>query len=44
MRNEDKRTEQEKDKLFVIDHTKKLRGRSPQANYTDRATTSCRRS
>jgi hypothetical protein len=31
---------------LVVGHTKltKLRGRSPQANYTDRATAACRRS
>jgi hypothetical protein len=31
-------------KIFVITIKKKLRGFSPQANYTDRATAACRRS
>jgi hypothetical protein len=28
----------------VLNHKKKLRGFSPQANYTERATAACRRS
>jgi hypothetical protein len=31
-------------KIHVFFHKKKLRGLSPQASYTDKATTACRRS